>query len=163
VKLADSYGAKPASKCREDRFFTAFAIAADVDDQIVRLSSIPGGQEVITHAAIAIKKMKDAGLADHTTHPYNWYPFGLNLIGQLTGINGHDEQIRELLNLEFSIKFEDKEFLRFVKYLTAVDPTYPGWSKREKLGSRDFSVSKKKFREAYVKFKRTDQKSARKE
>ena len=64
TKLAGNFVSRPLSRCQQQRFFTAFAIAATVDDQKVRLRTTKDGQAAISAAADAIQNMKDAGLAD---------------------------------------------------------------------------------------------------
>ena len=80
TKMAENFVARPLSKCQQQRFFTALAIASDVDDQIVRLRSRKDGQFAILAADEAIRRMKDAGLADPNVYPYNKYPFGIRLL-----------------------------------------------------------------------------------
>lgn len=154
TKLAGNFASRPRSKCQEQRFFTAFAIAAGVDDQIVRLSTTKDGQSTISAAADAIQRMKDAGLADHNAHPYNKYPFGMYLLDLVRGINEHDKLMRELLEEEFGLQLSDEVFVNFVKFLTSTYPTYPSWTPRINM-SRDLRPNKKKYHDAYLQFKKT--------
>ena len=154
TKLAGNFASRPLSRCQQKRFFTAFAIAAGVDDQIVRLRTRKDGQAAISAAVDAIQRMKDAGLADHNAHPYNKYPFGLHLVDSVRGINDHDGLMRELLEAEFGLQLSDEEFANFVKFLTSSYPTYPSWTPRVNM-SRDLLPNKKKYHDAYLKFKKT--------
>ncbi len=61
--------------------------------------------------------------------------------------------MRELLVSEFGVKLSDKEFLRFVGFLTSTDPTYPGWTPRVNM-SRDLRKNKAKYYEAYLRFQK---------
>ncbi len=85
--LAAEFRVRTRSKCQEQRFFTAFAIASDVDDQVIRLRTIKEAQAAILISADALKQMKNAGLADQIIDPktkypreYSMYPFGLLLL-----------------------------------------------------------------------------------
>ncbi|MEO7673136.1 MAG: hypothetical protein ABIU09_03540 [Pyrinomonadaceae bacterium] len=153
TKLAGNFASRPQSTCQQQRFFTAFAIAADVDDQKVRLSTRKDGQAAISAAADAIRRMEDAGLADH---PYSKYPFGMYLLDLVRGINDHDGLMRELLKAEFGVQMSDGEFVNFVKFLTSTYPTYPSWTPRVNMG-RDLRPNKKKYYDAYLQFKDTVQ------
>ena len=150
TKLAMEFGSRPRSKCQEARFFTAFAIAADVDDQIVRLRTRKDGQAAISATADAIQRMEDTGLA--AVHP-NKYPFGLYVLDLVRGINDHDGLMRELLKVEFGLQLSDEEFANFVKFLTSTYPTYPSWTPRVNM-SRDLRPNKKKYHDAYLQFKK---------
>lgn len=152
TKLAGDFASRPFSKCREEMFFTAFGIAADVDDQIVRIRTRDDGKAAILAAEQAVQRMKDSGLADHNTNPYNRYPFGMYLLDLVRGANDHDESMRELLTSEFSVQLSDQDFLRFVEYLTSTYPTYPSWTPRVNI-SRDLRKNKKKYYDAYQEFK----------
>lgn len=154
TKLAANFAERPLSKCQQQRFFTAFAIAADVDNQIVRLSTRKDGQAAISAAADALERMERAGLADHNAHPYNKYPFGMYLLDKVRGVNEHDELLRELLEKEFGLRLADEEFVGFVKFLTSTYPTYPSWTPRVNM-SRDLRPNKKKYHDAYLQFKKT--------
>jgi hypothetical protein len=153
-KLADNFASRPLSRCQQERFFTAFAIAADVDDQKVRLRTAKDGESAISAAADAIQKMKDAGLADHDAHPLNKYAFGLHLLDSVRGVNSHDGLIRKLLNAEFGVQLSDGEFVNFVQFLTSTYATYPSWTPRVKM-SRDLRLNKKRYYDAYQQFKKT--------
>jgi hypothetical protein len=155
TKLAGNFASRPQSKCQENRFFTAFAIAADVDNQIVRLRTIKEGQAAISKAAQAIQQMKNAGLADHVAKPYNKHPFGLYLLDKVRGINEHDELMREMLASEYGVRLLNNEFVSFVEFLTSIHPTYPSWTPRVNM-SRDLRKNKKKYHEAYLRFKKSD-------
>lgn len=154
TKLAGNFASRPLSRCQEQRFFTAFAIAADVDDQIVRLRTRKDGQAAISAAAEAVQRMKDAGLADHNAHPYNKYPFGMYLLDLVRGINEYDKLMRELLEEEFGLQLSDEEFVNFVKFLTSTYPTYPSWTARVNM-SRDLRKNKKRYHDAYLQFEKT--------
>lgn len=151
-KLAGNFASRPLSRCQQERFFTAFAIAVDVDDQKIRLRTAKGGESAISAAADAIQKMKDAGLADHNAHPLNKYAFGLHLLDSVRGVNEHDKLIRKLLNAEFGLQLSDEEFVNFVQFLTSTYATYPSWTPRVKM-SRDLRPSKKRYYDAYQQFK----------
>lgn len=153
TKIAKEFRSRPLSKCQEERFFNAFAIAADVDDQTVRLRSLKEWQPAIFEAVAAVERMKEVGLADHVKNPYNRHPFGLYLLNQVRGINGHDELMREMLTTEYGVRSSDQEFLKFVEFLTSTYPTYPSWTPRIG-GSRDLRKNKKKYHEAYLEFKK---------
>ena len=154
IKLAGNFASRPLSRCQQERFFTAFAIAADVDDQKVRLRTAKDGQSAISAAADAIQKMKDAGLADHNAYPLNKYAFGLHLLDSVRGVNDHDGLIRKLLNEEFGVQLSDEEFTNFVQFLTSTDATYPSWTPRVKM-SRDLRPNKKRYYDAYQQFRKT--------
>jgi len=153
IKLAGNFASRPRSRCQQERFFTAFAIAADVDDQVVRLRTRKDGLDAIEAAANAIEQMRLAGLADHNAHPYNKYPFGLLLLDQVRGANGHDDLMRELLEKEFGLRLSDEEFASFVNFLTTTNPTYPSWTPHVD-GSRNLRPNKKKYHDAYLRFKK---------
>ncbi len=153
-KLAGNFASRPLSRCQQERFFTALAIAVDVDDQKVRLRAAKDGESAISAAADAILKMKDAGLADHDAHPLNKYAFGLRLLGSVRGVNDHDRMIRKLLNEEFRVQLSDEEFVNFVKFLTSTYPTYPSWTPRVNM-ARDLQPNKKRYHDAYQQFKKT--------
>jgi len=153
TKVAKSFTSRPLSDCLQQRFFTVFAIASDVDEQVVRLRSTQGGREAIAAALAAVKAMVDAGLADDSTHPYNKAHFGLYLLEHVRGVNEEDEAIRELLTSDFRVQFSDQEFAEFVEFLTANYPTYPGWTPRVNM-ARDLRPNKKKYYDAYLKFKK---------
>ena len=154
TKTAVGFAAHPLSKCRQARFFKAFAIAADVDNQIVRLRSREDGQAAISAAAKAVQRMEAAGLADQDARPYNKHPFGMYLLERVHGINEHDELMRELLAAEFGLRLPDEQFIDFVKFLTSTDPAYPSWSPRVD-SSRDLRPNKKKYHDAYLQFRKT--------
>ena len=156
TKLSNEFKSRPFSKCQESRFFTAFAIASDVDDQVIRLRTVKDGRAAILAAEAAIERMKYSGLANHDTHPYNKYPFGLRLLNQVTGYNQHDELMREILQKQYGIKLTDEEFISFVRFLTSTVATYPGWTPRINNG-RDLRANKKKYHDAYLKFKKSVQ------
>lgn len=158
TKLAGDFASRPLSKCQQQRFFTAFAIAADVDDQIVRLRTRGDGQTAISTAEDALKQMKDAGLTDNEIYPYNKFPFGIYLLDRLQGINEHDELMRKLLEEEFGVHLSDVEFFKFVNFLTSTYPTYPSWTPRVN-NSRDLQPNRKKYHDAYLQFKKTVQTS----
>jgi hypothetical protein len=153
TKLAGNFASRPLSRCQEARFFTAFAIAADVDNQIVRLRTRKDGEAAIFAAADAIQRMKDAGLADHNVHPYNKHPFGTFLLDNVRGINEHDKMIREMLDSEFAARFSEQEFADFVEFLTSTYPTYPSWTLLVNM-SRDLRPNRKKYHDAYLQFKK---------
>lgn len=157
IKMANDYASRTFSKCQEQRFFTAFAIAADVDNQIVRLRSSKDGQAAISAAADAIGRMKDAGLADQKVHKYNKYPFGIYLLDNVRGTNEYDGQIRKLLETEFKMQMSDEEFFEFIRFLTSTDPAYPSWTPRVNM-ARDLRPNKEKYRESYLQFKKAVQK-----
>ncbi len=152
TKLAGDFASRPRSVCQEVRFFTAFGIAADVDDQIVRIRASDDGKAAILAAAQAVQRMKDFGLADHDAHPYNRYPFGLYLLDFVRQANDHDKLLRELLSDEFKVQLSDKEFFEFVEHLTLRYPTYPSWTPRVN-SSRDLQKNKKRYYDAYQEFK----------
>ncbi len=154
TKLAESFGLRPNSRCQQERFFTALAIAADVDNQIVRLRNTMDGKAAISAAVGAIQRMKNAGLANPDTNPYNKYEFGRTLLTTLNGINEHDELIRNLLVSEFQLHLSDQEFLSFVEYLTSTYPIYPSWTRVGKNGARDLQENKNKYHNAYLEFKK---------
>ena len=154
IKLAGNFASRPLSRCQQERFFTAFAIAADVDDQKVRLRTAKDGQSAISAAADAIQKMKDAGLADHKAYPLNKYAFGLHLLDSVRGVNDHDGLIRKLLNEEFGVQLSDEEFTNFVQFLTSTYATYPSWTPRVRM-SRDLRPNKKRYYDAYQQFRKT--------
>lgn len=152
-KLAREFGSRTLSRCQQERFFTAFALAVDVDNQLVRLRTIREGQAAISAAADAIQKMNEAGLADDVTHPYNKYHFGLYMLDSVRGINEYDEQIRGLLDSEFHVQLTDQEFARFVDFLMSTSPTYPSWTPRVNM-SRDLRKNKEKYHDAYLQFEK---------
>lgn len=153
TKIAREFRSRPLSKCQQNRFFDAFAIASDVDERTVRLRTTKEGQSAISAAADAIEEMKEVGLADHVKNPYNWHPFGLYLLNQVRGINGHDESMREMLTTEFGVRLSDQEFVQFVEFMTSTYPTYPSWTPRVNM-SRDLRPNKKKYHDAYLQFKK---------
>jgi len=155
IKISYEFKSRPFSKCQESRFFSAFAIAGDVDDQVVRLRTVKDGRTAILAAEAALERMKLAGLADQNT--YNMYPFGLSLLNWVTGINQHDEMMREVLKSEYKIQLTEDEFINFVKFLTSTYATYPSWTPRINSG-RDLQANKKKYHEAYLKFKGSSKK-----
>lgn len=150
-KIAIEFRSRPLSKCQQERFFNAFAIAADVDEQTVRLRSSEQGRTAIRAAYEAVRAMKEAGLGKTTE--YTMFPFGLHLLDQVYGTNDNDNSMRELLASEYSIKLSEEEFVRFVEFLTSQDPTYPSWTPRIDM-SRDFRKNKKKYHDAYLEFKK---------
>ena len=154
TKLAGNFASRPRTRCQQQRFFTAFAIFADVDDQIVRLRTREDGRAAMSAAAEAIQRMEDVGLADHNKHPYNMHPFGLTLLGHVRGVNGHDELMRELLTKEFGVQMPDEEFVSFVRFLTSTYPTYPSWTPRVNM-ARNLRLNKNRYHDAYLQFKKT--------
>jgi hypothetical protein len=159
--LATKFRERPRSKCNEQRFFTALAIASDVDDQIVRLGTTKEGVAAILMADGALEQMKNSGLADPPLdpqtkypRPYSKYPFGLLLLSKMRGINDHDVLMRELLSSEFNVKLSDGEFVRLVDFVTSTTPTYPGWTPRINM-ARDLRKNKEKYYAAYVRFQKT--------
>jgi hypothetical protein len=152
-KLSQEFASRPLSACQQERFFTAFALAADVDQQVVRLRSIKEGRSAIAGATLAIEKMKGAGLGDDATHPYNKSHFGEYLLDSILGTTGFDDQIRELLFSQYRIRLSDRQFVKFVDYLTTTVPRYPSWTPRINM-SRDLRLNKKRYYGAYLKFKR---------
>jgi len=152
IKISNEFKSRPFSKCQESRFFSAFAIAGDVDDQVVRLRTVKDGRTAILAAEAALERMKLAGLADQNT--YSIYPFGLTLLNWVTGFNQHDESMREMLSAEYAIKLTDEEFIKFVKFLISTDPTYPSWTPRIN-SARDFRANKKKYYDAFLHFKQS--------
>lgn len=154
VKLAGEFESRPFSICQQQRFFTALAIASDVDDQVVRLRTRKDGQAAISASADAIRKMKEAGLANNSTNPYNKYAFGEYMLAKLRWINSHDESMRELLKEEFGVEMSNQEFAGFVSFLTSTYPTYPAWTPRVNE-SRNLKLNKKKYHDAYLRFKKT--------
>jgi hypothetical protein len=97
--------------------------------------------------------MEDAGLGDDNKHPYNKYTFGLYLLDSVRGISGFDEQIRELLTSQFRVILSDRQFARFVNFLSSAYPIYPSWTPTINK-SRDLRANKKKYYDAYLIFKR---------
>ncbi len=150
AELAANFESQPHSNCQQQRFFTAFAIAADVDDQVVRLRSREDGRTAIAAVVAALRQMAEAGLAKQ---PYSKYPFGLYLLESVLKTNDHDGLMRELLSDEYGVKLTDDEFIDFVMFLTKTYPSYPSWTPRIKSG-RDLRGSKKKYHTAFLEYKR---------
>jgi hypothetical protein len=149
--VAKKFASRPRSDCLQERFFTVFAIASDVDEQVVRLRSSADGRDAISAAVAAVKAMLDAGLADDRAHPYNKSHFGLYLLESVRGINEEDQAIRELLGSEYRVQFSNQSFAEFVEFLIANYPTYPSWTPRVNQ-ARDLRPDKKKYHDAYLKF-----------
>jgi hypothetical protein len=154
TKVAKSFASRPLSECQQDRFFTAFATASDVDQQIVRLRSIKEGRVAIAAAAEALERMRDAGLGNDSTHPYNKSHFGEYILDSVRGTTDFDDQIRKLLASQFRIRLSDQQFVKFVNFLTSTYPTYPSLTPSVNMG-RDLRPHKKRYYEAYLKYKRT--------
>jgi hypothetical protein len=153
-KLAKEFASRPLSACQQERFFTAFAIASDVDEQTVRLRSIKEGRDAITAADEAINKMKEADLGNDATHPYNKSHFGEYLLDSLRGTTQFDDDIRELLVSEFHLELSDQQFAAFINFLTSKHPNYPSWTPRIEM-ARDLRPNKKRYHDAYLEFKGT--------
>lgn len=152
TEMANQYNPNTTSRCERMRFFVAFLIANDIDEAVIRLRATKEGLSTIEALEGALRRMNEAGFDNEQQKRRDYEPYMGNL-KRLRGGSIKDGIIQDTLRLKHNIQMSEEELLEFSNFLTALDPTYPGWSEIESATPPLVMKDSKKYYEAYLKFK----------
>jgi hypothetical protein len=150
--VAARYEPRPEQTGPDIRFETAFLLAREIDDSVIRIRTTDKGRSLIKSFENVLGRMQNAGYAEDT---HKWYRRYLGYEKDVAGLQGKqlsliDGYIQESLEKKHTTQISDEEMLKFSNYLTSYKPTYPSNCKVKSLAC----INSKWYYETYLKFKR---------
>jgi len=153
--IANQYDPTKPSDWEESRLDTAFLLADDIDNIVIRIRAINEGRALINALEGVLNRMKAAG---YGSKEHRWHRAYLIYSDDLKTLQGKDysridEYIRSSLSEKHKIQISDKELIRFSNYLTSLDPNYPSRCKIRFPPPPLLCKDSSEYYEAYLKFK----------
>ena len=130
----EQYDPRPFKKWRGDKaaqYEAAVAILTDIDGHSFRLRGYEEGRKTIQIVKQSLERVdavltyKQPEFEKYTDDIRSVRKGIINLIGTLEETSFRDPWIRDNLWFKYDIDLSEDEFLKFVNFLIAKDPTYP--------------------------------------